>query len=77
MLITYYANPDGVYRDVSQGNLDIGYGGPVQWARRAKQDKNPKVELVSSPRGGYWEIAFNSREPPSRVICAPCGARCS
>ena len=69
VLITYYANPDGVYRDVSQGNLDIGYGGPVQWARRAKQDKNSKVELISSPRGGYWEIAFNSCPLTGSPIC--------
>ena len=69
VLITYYANPDGVYRDVSQGNLDIGYGGPVQWARRARQSPNPKVELVSSPRGGYWEIAFNSCPAGGSTIC--------
>ena len=69
VLITYYANPDGVYRDVTQGSLDLGYGGPVEWARRSRNDKNPKVELVSSPRGGYWEIAFNSCPLTGSPIC--------
>ena len=27
VLITYYANPDSIYRDVTQGNLDYGYSG--------------------------------------------------
>ena len=60
ILITYYANPDSIYRDVNQGNLDYGYGGQPSWARRAKTDNNENVQLVSAPRGGYWEIAFNS-----------------
>ena len=66
ILITYYANPDSIYRDVNQGNLDYGYGGQTNWAPRAKEDANKNVQLVSSPRGGYWEIAFNSC-PADRV----------
>ena len=38
VLITYYANPDSIYRDVAQGNLDYGYSGTPTWARRAKKD---------------------------------------
>ena len=49
ILITYYANPDSVYRDVNQGHLDYGYGGQPSWARRAKTDDNKNVQLVSSP----------------------------
>jgi peptide/nickel transport system substrate-binding protein len=70
ILITYYANPDSIYRDVAQGNLDYGYGGLATWARRAKADKNPKVHLISSPRGGYWEIAFNSCPKTGSPICS-------
>ena len=70
ILFTYYANPDSIYRDVSQGNLDYGYGGPATWARRAKEAKNPKVHLISSPRGGYWEIAFNSCPKTGSPICS-------
>ena len=70
ILITYYANPDSVYRDVNQGNLDYGYGGQPSWARRAKTDNNKNVQLISSPRGGYWEIAFNSCPPTGSPICS-------
>ncbi len=70
ILITYYANPDSIYRDVAQGHLDYGYGGKPSWARRAKTDKNPKVHLISSPRGGYWEIAFNSCPKTGSPICS-------
>jgi peptide/nickel transport system substrate-binding protein len=70
ILITYYANPDSIYRDVSQGNLDYGYGGQPSWARRANADKNPNVQLVSAPRGGYWEIAFNSCPKTGSPICS-------
>jgi peptide/nickel transport system substrate-binding protein len=70
ILITYYANPDSVYRDVNQGNLDYGYGGQPSWARRAKTDNNKNVQLVSSPRGGYWEIAFNSCPKTGSPICS-------
>ncbi len=68
ILITYYANPDSIYRDVSQGNLDYGYSGPPTWARRAKTAKN--IQLISAPRGGYWEIAFNSCPPKGSPICS-------
>src|SRR4029077_19244032 len=68
VLITYYANPDSVYRDVSQGNLDYGYSGPPTWARRAKTARN--LQLISAPRGGYWEIAFNSCPPKGSPICS-------
>ena len=64
ILLTTYQNTDSVYRDVAQGNLDVGYNGPADWAPRAK--KNPALRLVSAPRGGYWEIAFNSC-PADRV----------
>ena len=70
ILITYYANPDSVYRDVNQGHLDYGYGGQPSWARRAKTDNNKNVQLVSSPRGGYWEIAFNSCPKTGSPICS-------
>ena len=70
ILITYYANPDSIYRDVSQGHLDYGYDGPTSWARRSRTDKNPNVHLVSSPRGGYWEIAFNSCPKTGSPICS-------
>jgi peptide/nickel transport system substrate-binding protein len=70
ILITYYANPDSIYRDVNQGNLDYGYGGQPSWARRAKTDNNKNVQLVSSPRGGYWEIAFNSCPKTGSPICS-------
>lgn len=69
LLITYYANQDSIYRDVSQGNLDYGYGGPASWARQVKRDNNKNVKLISSPRGGYWEIAFNSCPPSGSPIC--------
>ena len=68
ILITYYANPDSIYRDVSQGNLDYGYSGPPTWARRAKTAKD--IQLISAPRGGYWEIAFNSCPPKGSPICS-------
>ena len=70
ILITYYANPDSIYRDVAQGHLDYGYGGLAIWAPRAKKDNNPKVHLISSPRGGYWEIAFNSCPKTGSPICS-------
>ena len=70
ILITYYANPDSIYRDVTQGHLDYGYGGQTSWAARAKRDANKDVHLVSSPRGGYWEIAFNSCPPTGSKICS-------
>ena len=70
ILITYYANPDSVYRDVNQGNLDYGYGGQASWAARAKRDSNPKVHLIAAPRGGYWEVAFNSCPPTGSPICS-------
>jgi peptide/nickel transport system substrate-binding protein len=70
ILITYYANPDSLYRDVNQGRLDYGYDGPTRWARSAKADNNPKVHLISSPRGGYWEIAFNSCPATGSPICS-------
>ena len=70
ILITYYANPDSVYRDVNQAHLDYGYGGQPSWARRAKTDNNKNVQLVSSPRGGYWEIAFNSCPKTGSPICS-------
>ena len=75
ILITYYANPDWVYRDVAQGNLDYGYGGLATWARRARTDKNSKVHLISSPRGGYWEVAFNSCPKTGSPICSGPGAK--
>ena len=43
VLITYYANPDSIYRDVAQGNLDYGYSGTPQWAPRAKKDPNLRL----------------------------------
>jgi peptide/nickel transport system substrate-binding protein len=70
ILVTYYANTDSIYRDVAQGHLDYGYGGLAAWARRASKDKNAKVHLISSPRGGYWEIAFNSCPPTGSPICS-------
>jgi peptide/nickel transport system substrate-binding protein len=70
ILVTYYANPDSIYRDVSQGHLDYGYDGPTSWARRSRTDKNPNIHLVSSPRGGYWEIAFNSCPKTGSPICS-------
>jgi peptide/nickel transport system substrate-binding protein len=68
VLITYYANPDSIYRDVAQGNLDYGYNGTPEWARRAKSD--PNLRLISAPRGGYYEIAFNSCPPKGSPICS-------
>jgi peptide/nickel transport system substrate-binding protein len=68
ILITTYQNPDGVYRDVAQGNLDVAFNGPVTWAPRAR--KNPGLTLISAPRGGYWEIAFNSCPATGSTICS-------
>jgi peptide/nickel transport system substrate-binding protein len=68
ILLTTYQNTDSVYRDVAQGNLDVAFNGPVDWVPRAK--KNNKVTLYSSPRGGYWEIAFNSCPVGGSPICS-------
>ena len=68
LLLTTYQNTDAVYRDVAQGNLDVAFNGPPEWAPRAK--RNAKVELVSAPRGGYWEIAFNSCPVTGSPICS-------
>jgi peptide/nickel transport system substrate-binding protein len=68
ILITAYQNQDSVYRDVVQGNLDVAFNGTPEWATRAKQ--NSKVTLVSAPRGGYWEIAFNSCPPKGSPVCS-------
>jgi peptide/nickel transport system substrate-binding protein len=68
ILITSYQNPDAVYRDVAQGHLDVAFSGTVDWAPRAK--RNPKLRLVSAPRGGYWEIAFNSCPATGSPICS-------
>jgi peptide/nickel transport system substrate-binding protein len=70
ILITYYANPDSIYRDVDQGHLDYGFIGPAAWAARTKRDANRNVHLISSPRGGYWEIAFNSCPLKGSPICS-------
>ena len=37
---------------------------------RAREGQNPKLELMSAPRGGYWEIAFNSCPPTGSPICS-------
>jgi peptide/nickel transport system substrate-binding protein len=68
ILMTTYQNTDSVYRDVAQGNLDVAFNGPVDWAPRAKRAKN--LRLVSAPRGGYWEIAFNSCPLKGSTICS-------
>ena len=68
ILITTYQNTDSVYRDVAQGNLDVAFNGPVNWAPRAR--KNTGLRLYSAPRGGYWEIAFNSCPAKGTVICS-------
>lgn len=68
LLLTTYQNTDAVYRDVAQGNLDVAFNGPPEWAPRAKRNAN--VELVSAPRGGYWEIAFNSCPVTGSPICS-------
>jgi peptide/nickel transport system substrate-binding protein len=68
ILLTTYQNTDAVYRDVAQGNLDVAFNGPVDWYPRAK--KNSKLTLYSSPRGGYWEIAFNSCPVGGSPICS-------
>jgi peptide/nickel transport system substrate-binding protein len=68
ILITTYQNTDSVYRDVAQGNLDVAFNGPPEWAARAKA--NPKLQLYSAPRGGYWEIAFNSCPVNGSPICS-------
>ncbi len=67
ILYTTYQNTDSVYRDVAQGNLDVAFQGPPDWAQRAKA--NPKLELMAAPRGAYWEIAFNSCPPAGSPIC--------
>jgi peptide/nickel transport system substrate-binding protein len=68
ILITTYQNNDSVYRDVAQGNLDVAFNGPVDWVPRAKKDQ--KLSLISAPRGGYWEIAFNSCPVTGSPICS-------
>ena len=68
ILITDYQNNDAIYRDVAQGNLDVAFNGPAEWATRVKS--NPKLQLYSAPRGGYWEIAFNSCPPKGSPICS-------
>ena len=40
ILYTTYQNTDSVYRDVAQGNLDVAFQGPPEWAPRAKANKN-------------------------------------
>jgi peptide/nickel transport system substrate-binding protein len=69
ILITSYTNPDAVYRDVAQGNLDVAFNGPPNWAPRAKKAPNT-LQLVSAARGGYWEIAFNSCPPQGSTTCS-------
>ncbi|HEY1480169.1 MAG TPA: ABC transporter substrate-binding protein, partial [Gaiellales bacterium] len=69
ILITTYQNPDGVYRDVAQGNLDVAFNGPVNWASQAKKSSK-KLTLISAPRGGYWEIAFNSCPVTGSPVCS-------
>ncbi len=39
ILITAYQNTDAVYRDVAQGNLDVAFNGPANWAPRAKRTR--------------------------------------
>ncbi len=74
ILMTTYQNPDSVYRDVAQGNLDVAFNGPVDWTARAKKDTS--LSLVSAPRGGYWEIAFNSCPPDGIAdLQRPCQGR--
>ncbi len=68
ILITSYTNPDAVYRDVAQGNLDVAFNGPANWASRAK--KSAALQLVSAARGGYWELAFNSCPPEGSTTCS-------
>jgi peptide/nickel transport system substrate-binding protein len=68
ILLTTYQNTDAVYRDVAQGNLDVAFNGPVDWVPRAK--KNSKLTLISAPRGGYWEIAFNSCPVKGSPVCS-------
>ena len=68
ILVTTYQNTDAVYRDVAQGNLDVAFNGPVDWVPRAR--KNSKLTLISAPRGGYWEIAFNSCPPTGSPVCS-------
>jgi peptide/nickel transport system substrate-binding protein len=68
ILYTDYQNTDSVYRDVAQGNLDVAFNGPPDWAARAKA--NPKLELMAATRGAYWEIAFNSCPPKGSPICS-------
>jgi peptide/nickel transport system substrate-binding protein len=68
ILLTTYQNTDSVYRDVAQGNLDVAFNGPVDWVPRAR--KNSKLTLYSSPRGGYWEIAFNSCPATGSPVCS-------
>jgi peptide/nickel transport system substrate-binding protein len=67
ILYTTYQNTDSVYRDAAQGNLDVAFQGPPEWAARA--EANPKLELMAAPRGAYWEIAFNSCPPSGSPIC--------
>jgi peptide/nickel transport system substrate-binding protein len=68
ILITTYQNTDAAYRDVAQGNLDVAFNGPAQWATRV--GSSSKLQLYSAPRGGYWEIAFNSCPPKGSPICS-------
>jgi peptide/nickel transport system substrate-binding protein len=68
ILLTDYQNNDAIYRDVAQGNLDVAFNGPAEWSTRVKS--NPKLQLYSAPRGGYWEIAFNSCPPKGSPICS-------
>jgi peptide/nickel transport system substrate-binding protein len=69
ILLTTYQNPDSVYRDVAQGKLDVAFNGPPLWATRAKKASS-SLSLVSAPRGGYWELAFNSCPLTGSPICS-------
>ena len=81
ILITYYANPDSVYRDVNQGNLDYGYGGPDELGparqegrQRERQARllaarrllGDRVQLVPADRIGHLQRArARASRPPS------------
>ena len=52
ILITYYANPDSIYRDVTQGHLDYGYGGLADLgaARQDRQQPERPPDLLPARR---------------------------
>ena len=77
ILITYYANPDSIYRDVNQGNLDYGYSGPASWAARVEAGREPEGRSSSPRRAAATGRSRSTRARPRARRSAAARARAS